>query len=140
MSETLAYEQEFVEHELQEWGSLVETRLEQALDARGVGVTDALRASLAFRVMRGSGSNKGSYQLLFNESGRMVDMGSGRGVRGLQSDTRKESAVKKSNANVRKPKKWYSKTFYGSLNNLITRLSRNYAEYAANRATEKPVK
>lgn len=136
MSE-LQFESEFVDHTLREWAALVDTRLRASLQEKNVGVTDALAQSLSFRVMNASGANKGSYQLVFNEYGRFVDMGRGRGIAGLQSESNKQKVIDRMNKNVRKPRKWYSKTFYSSLNGLISALSKNYAEYAAKQISQQ---
>ncbi len=134
MSEPLQFETEFVDHTLRTWAEITEQKLRAALEKRGVGVTDALAQSLAFRVLQASGRNKGGYQLMFHEYGRMIDMGAGRGS-GLQSKARRDDKAAKLNANIRKPKKWYAKTFYGEIGSLVAALSRNYADYAAQRIT-----
>jgi hypothetical protein len=121
------YEEEFIQHELTEWGDYVEERLRQALAALNVGYTQELISSLSHRVMAASASQKGQYQQLFKEYGRFVDMGAGRGQM-LQTEANKRRALKRRKG-ARQPKKWYSKTFYGSLNKLIGNLSANYAAF-----------
>ena len=50
--------------------------------------------------------------LLFKLRGRFVDMGAGRNYRKIQSMENNRKRIK------RKPKKWYSRPFYGRLNDL----------------------
>lgn len=77
--------------------------------------------SIAWIVTRGGNADDGIYSLYFHEYGRMVDMGAGRapaGVESIDDNGRKIGG--------RKPQKWYSKTTYGMIDNLIYRLSRGY--------------
>lgn len=136
MMAPLEYESEFVDHTLRGWAQITDDRLKEALDKRGVGVSEQLRNSLSFRILQATGRNKGGYQLIFHEYGRMIDMGAGRGA-GLQSKANKQRVLDKVNANSRRPKKWYAKTFYGEIGSLVAALSKNYADYAAKRITEK---
>jgi len=84
------------------------------LTKQDIGETDDLRRSVTKHFRRMSeGYLEGG--LIFLERGRFVDMGSGRGVsfgrstRGFDLETIKSG---------RKPKRWYSKVFYGRLNDL----------------------
>lgn len=128
MQNRAQFEEKFIQHELTEWGDYVEEKLRQSLDALNVGYTQELISSLSHRVMAASSSQKGQYQQLFKEYGRFVDMGAGRGKM-LQTEANKRRALKRRKG-VREPKKWYSKTFFGSLNKLIGALSHNYAQFA----------
>lgn len=128
---SLEFESTFIDHTLREWGALVDEKLKAALKEKGVGSTNELSQSIRFQIMPGSGTHKGSYHLIFQEQGRFVDMGAGRKAKGLQSETNKRAVIDRSNRNSRKPKKWYSKTFYSQVGILVSRLSKNYAEYAA---------
>ncbi len=126
------YEQEFIQHELAEWAQLVDERLKAALNKKDVGISDEMRKSLAFRIAAAAGTHRGQYKLIFHEYGRFVDMGKGRLPKGLETMSRKQAILNKG----RKPKKWYSKTFYGSLNNLIERLVKNYSAFVVKHLKE----
>jgi hypothetical protein len=121
------FEKEFIAHELEIWGDYVEQKMREALNSLDVGYSDELLRSLSHTVVAANANHKGRYEQRFMEYGRFVDMGAGRG---LQTEANKQRALRRKKAKGRKPKKWYSKTFYGSLNKLIGALSRNYAQFA----------
>lgn len=125
-----AYEQEFLAHELNEWAKLVDERLKAQLDKKGIGISESLRRSLAYRIA--AFGFKGKYSGIFNESGRMVDMGAGRKPKGLQSEANKLATIERAKGGKRHAKKWYSKTMYGMLNNLIYRIANNYSDFVVN--------
>lgn len=95
------------------WLERTETKLREQIQKRNIGVTDELVGSIASEMRRmAEGFLEGD--LVFDESGRFVDMGVGRGhalgSRGALESTR--------GAIGRKPKPWYSRTYYGRLNDL----------------------
>jgi hypothetical protein len=136
MKKSIAYEAEFIEHELREWAAMVDDNLRTQLSQKDIGITESMRRSLAYRILAASGSHKGQYQLIFHEYGRFVDMGAGRNGKGLQSERNKREAINRATGKNRRPKKWYSKTFYGSLTSLINRLVRNYSEFVVQHMKE----
>jgi hypothetical protein len=124
------FEEEFIHHELVEWGDYVEERLKVALTDLNVGYTQELLTSLSHRVLASAANHRGRFEQLFKEYGRFVDMGTGRGGR-VQTEKNKRRALRRNtSAQGRQAKKWYSKTFFGSLNKLIGNLSANYAAFA----------
>lgn len=129
MKEGVAYESEFIEHELRAWAAMVDENLKTALSDKGIGISESLRRSLAYRILAAGSGHKGRYQLVFNEYGRFVDMGAGK-PKGLQSEQNKRAAIMRASGQSRRPKKWYSRTVYGSLSSLINRLVKNYAEFS----------
>lgn len=85
--------------------------------------TDALRASLDGKT---EATNAGAIgKILFNEYGRYVDMGVGRGhklgsgLQTLQANILASQGNTRSVARARKPAKFYSPVAYGKLNGLI---------------------
>lgn len=119
---------DFIEDELSKWAVVVDQKVRAAVAANKIGVTNAGLRSIAYQVFRSTTGNDGKYQLSFNEYLRMVDMGTGRGGRGKRTETLEGNRKKWEG---RKPKKFYSKTAYGSLNNLILNLLNNYQESTA---------
>jgi hypothetical protein len=74
------------------------------LDKKNVKDTAALKRGLRTRMSDdGNGILRG--EIIFMDRGRFVDMGAGR-------------RAKLGSVNKRKPKVWYSRTFYGRLNTL----------------------
>ena len=118
---------DFIYQELSEWAQVVDSRLRQQFAKRNIGVTDELIRSLHYEVFQSSAGNDGEFRLSFLEYGRMLDMGVGR--TGSQSISSNRNKYLKSGAHkIRKPKKWYSPTAYGSLNRLIGTLVNGYVE------------
>lgn len=132
MSTSLPQENEFIQAQLHEWGIIVEAELRYAMGKYKIGVTNDLLRSLKFQVMSATGANKGSLKLYFNEYGRFVDMGRGKGYGIAETSATKNAIVEKSkSSHHRKPKKWYSKKFYGNLNKLVNALAYNYSTWSA---------
>lgn len=98
---------------LEGWLRRTEEVLHGQIKKRGIGVTDSLADSIRTEMRRlAHGYLEGD--LFFDETGRFVDMGVGRGhaigSRGPLESSRGSIG--------RKPKKWYSKTYWGRLNDL----------------------
>ncbi len=88
--------------------------LHDELLKQGVGVSDELKKSLRTEMRRlGEGYLEG--RIIFLERGRFVDMGSGRGY---SMGRRLGSFDETSGRKGRRAKKWYSRAFYGRLNDL----------------------
>ena len=84
-----------------------------------VNTTGDLRRSLDSRTVNANASSDGQSNVIFNEYGRMVDMGAGRSVK----RTGKLTAREKRQANkLRKPNKFYIPVAYGLINKPITQL------------------
>lgn len=118
---------QFIQQELN-WAEeyLIES-LKRELTRQGIGVTDDLVRSLATKVKGASASDQGQLDLIFNQSGRFVDMGAGRGyIKGARRAAINARTLRPNKAAKRKPKKWYSKTAYGVISRLAFRLVSNY--------------
>ncbi len=102
---------QFVNKELETTAKRMVTRMVNAAQRLGIGVTGRLLASIKAYV-RGQ-----MLELYFNKSGRYRDMGVGRGV--------SLSEVKALN---RKPGRLYSKPVYSEVGLLIYNLSNKYVE------------
>lgn len=118
----------FISESLNDWAGVVDERLKATLQRMGIGITDELYNSLLFQLIRATSGHDGRYMLSFNEYGRMVDMGTGKGGRGMAVESMKKN---RKAWEGRKPKKFYSKTVYGALNRLIEQLVYGYQEATA---------
>ena len=100
-----------------------------------IGVTEEGLKSLSYHaIQQGEGA---AASLSFKEYLRMVDMGAGRGhpLGGLKSTrltlaSEKKIGLAQVKDNVRKPKKFYSKTVYGRIGWLQNQLLYGYTEEA----------
>lgn len=110
----------FIQTELEEWGEELDAELKDQLRKFKVGVSDDLFNSITHQV------RQAKFFLSFNESGRMRDMGA---ARSQKANTKIESIGGNNKAfKGRKAAKWYSKTAYGRLNSLISRIMYGYQE------------
>lgn len=104
------------------WMEKTERQLLREIDAKDVKATEELRAGLRYVVKElGQGRMRGEF--LFLPRGRFVDMGAGRkrSIERVEGDRRRK---------LRKPKKWYSPTIYGRLNDLMGALGIEFSEQA----------
>jgi hypothetical protein len=99
---------------LTSWTQRTEYILRLEIEKNKIGDTGSLEKSLKSEVMRLS-EEKLEAQFEFLTRGRFVDMGAGRNYRKLESRQGNEMLL---NASKRKPKKWYSRAFWGRLNDL----------------------
>ncbi len=112
----------------------------EELTKLGVGDTEDLRRSVQkhFRRM-GDGYLEGG--MTFLKRGRFVDMGSGRGYsHGRRTGGNSFDMDEPRTGKIRKPKKWYSKVFYGRLNDLQGALGFKLMEEAVDQAKEEFLK
>lgn len=120
---------EFIYHELEDWAKYVDGKLRAEFTKKKIGFSEELLRSLHYEVFNASGGNDGEFRLSFLEYGRMLDMGAGRERKHSISGNR-NAYRKVSDNKIRKPKKWYSPTTYGSLNRLIGTLVNGYQHAA----------
>ena len=100
---------------LTDWTARTELVLRLQKKRLGVDDTNELDKSLSGRVRQQADAMLES-ELAFLVRGRMVDMGAGRARKIESRDTNAQLIQGKSN--TRKPKKWYSRAFYGRINDL----------------------
>lgn len=112
-------QENFINHEIEQWSNRVTEAVLRALQQKKIGVSDKLRQSVRADAKRNIG------ELVFKQYGRFVDMGKGRGsqpgIESIESNRAKLTG--------RKPKKFYSKPAYGTLGSLVQALVSNYQEH-----------
>lgn len=134
MEERNLHKEEFIRKELEWYEEYLIENLRKSLNAKGIGITEELLHSLAGKVKAAGDNSQGEFDLNFLTKGRFVDMGAGRGYnKGVKKGESNRDRIyrltaRKLPVNKRKPKKWYSKVAYGTLDRLIMRLVSNYEE------------
>lgn len=98
-----------------DWAERTELVLKESIKKLGIGVTDELYSSLSTQVIQ-KGGELIDINLTFLARGRFVDMGAGQGYK---KGVFESMASNKEKLIGRKPKKWYSKPFYGRINALM---------------------
>lgn len=104
-----------IEAFLRNWQEKTKAILLRELKKQGVGVTDQLYKELHNELEK-KAQGYFNLSLIMLRRGRFIDMGVGRGVpieMVKASRTRSRGAKRK-----RRPKRWYSRAFYGRLNDL----------------------
>lgn len=97
------------------WLSRTVEILQQQLKKHKIGVTDELYQTLKGEATRRSAAEI-QLALYFLRRGKFVDMGVGKGVP-IES-VQKSRERSRGSSRMRKAKKWYSKPWYGRLNDL----------------------
>ena len=113
---------------VQEWAARTDQILHAQLKAMGIGISDELFNSLRNRVYQQAGATIG-YDLSFLMRGRYRDMGAGR-RRKIESIHSNGDIIRGQKKGGRRPKKWYSRAFYGRLSALNGVVSARIAEQA----------
>ncbi|SDK34223.1 hypothetical protein SAMN05421823_102504 [Catalinimonas alkaloidigena] len=115
---------------VEDWAHRTDQLLHDSLRRRNIGVSEALYASLFMQVTARAGGMIG-VDLSFLLRGRFVDIGAGR-ARKLHSQNHYRQAYGKTG---RRPKKWYSRPFYGRLHALNNVLMAEITEEALDSIT-----
>jgi hypothetical protein len=91
-----------------------------------------LYRSFKFKVIAGAEGNVDRIEFAFNYYGKFLDMGVGKGTKLGDRPVSRGSRVLADRmlGYVRKPKKWYSKTFYGESQRLFEILQKEYCRKA----------
>ena len=91
-----------------------------------------LYRNFKFQVIAASGGNVNRIEFAFNYYGKFLDMGVGKGTKIGDRPVSKRSRVlgDRMLGGVRKPKKWYSRTFYGESQRLFEILQKEYGRKA----------
>ena len=117
---------DFINETLTDWAKGVNKSLIKQLNKQKIHHTRALITSLSFQVFKASTGHQGKYQLTFQEYGRFIDIGVGKGVK-IESIKGNTGII--GGKKIRKQKKWYSKTIYKAIyGGLIKGLVTNYRE------------
>jgi hypothetical protein len=111
-----------------DWTKRTETLLKSQIKKLNIGVTDELYESIKGKVIE-KGMDMIQSDFSFLQEGRFVDMGVGRG-RKIESQKGNGEIISGINKGARKPKKWYSKTFFGRLYALQGVMGANISEQA----------
>ena len=113
---------------VQEWAERTDQILHGQLKSMGIGISDELFNSLRNRVYQQAGTTIG-YDLSFLMRGRYRDMGAGR-RRKIESIESNGDIIRGQKKGGHRPKKWYSRAFYGRLSALNGVVSAQIAEQA----------
>jgi hypothetical protein len=97
------------------WQKRTHEILKEQIKIRGIGVTDELYQDLKHSLEQKTAGLLHA-ELVMLKRGRMIDMGVGRGVPLERVKLQREKS--RGAKTKRYPKKWYSKVFYGRLNDL----------------------
>ena len=91
-----------------------------------------LHRSFKYKVIAGARGNVERIEFAFNYYGKFLDMGVGKGTKLGDRPVSRGSRVlaDKMLGGVRKPKKWYSRTFYGEAQRLFEILQKEYGRKA----------
>ena len=120
------------------WAKITIIKWKKKLASNRIGDTGSLLQSFKFNILASAQGNVLKITLLFAYYGRFVDMGVGRGVK--IGDV-KESATSrrlsgKMLGNIRRPKKWYSKTFHAEVMKLSEIFAKEYGHRGVLAITE----
>lgn len=117
------------------WTDQLRNDLRAAIVKKKIGDTGNLSKNLRFKIVHAA--NGDPVKVIFDMEyyGRMVDMGVGKGVK--LGDVKGNYALARANGlKGRRPKKWFSKTFYSDLNALQYKLKTAYGINAVNMVNE----
>lgn len=89
------------------WADIVINEWLKKIEALNIGNTTFLRESLFFHIHNATGGDPGRIDFLFEWYGKMVDYGVGKGVSLADRDGMIAAGLTK-----RKPKPWFTDTFY----------------------------
>lgn len=111
------------------WANITMERWMGKLEKLGIDIEGPLGRSITNHVITSAGGDVARIEFFFNFYGKFVDMGVGRGVKigdvkMLRVDRRLEG---RKHGNLRRPRPWFSKTFYAERMKLIDILQRKYA-------------
>lgn len=119
----------FIASALNRYGDMVKKEMSRRIVRMKAVDTSSLLHSLSHRASSASNNAEGSFQLLFNEYGRFLDMGVTKGhpLGGIRETQKK---LKSGRNKLFKPRKIYSPVVYGKLNWLMGELSYGFTEEA----------
>lgn len=110
---------------LDSWARFTAERLQKSIKKLRIGVTGSLSYSVIYAAISSNGDTT-SLQHSFNYYGKFRDMGVGKGQ--PIGDYKDNGDVYSLVGGGRKPKKWFSKTYYGQVAELRTLMMEKYAE------------
>lgn len=102
---------------LTSWTARTEEMLDRALKQMNIGDTGQLAKSLRSKVrQKAMGLLEAEHEFLIR--GRFRDMGAGRGTKAGRIESRASNRAMTSSGQGRRGKRWYSRTYWGRLNDL----------------------
>lgn len=113
----------------EEWAKITANRLVKALRKKGIGVTNSLQYSIAHKLVAMAGGDVTSITHTFNYYGKFIDMGVGRGQK-IES-VKSNGDVYRLVGGGRKPKKWFTPTYYAETMVLLDLMGLKYGEQGA---------
>lgn len=113
----------------EDWAKITANRLVKALRKKGIGYSHSLEYSIAHKLVAMAGGDITSIVHTFDVSGKFVDMGVGRGQK-IES-VKSNGDVYRLVGGGRKPKKWFSPTYYAETMVLLDLMGLKYGEQGA---------
>lgn len=107
-----------------EWAKILIQKWIRQLRIKKIGSSQELAGSFVSAVIKASNGDVAKIQLMYNEYGKFVDMGVGRGT--TLSDVGSNRSLSKLGLILRKRKQWYSPTFLSEYNLLVKILETQY--------------
>ena len=114
----------FIQKSLSVYGNKVVSAMKREIMRLKAVNTEDLFKSVSFKVTAGGADHQGKVEIIFNEYGRMVDMGVGKNAKNNRENRRDKLT------NRRKAKKIYSPIAYGLITPLMNELQYGYTQEA----------
>lgn len=114
---------------LQDWARYTAVDLQKSLIRKGVGASGDLNFSILYDLIGIAGGDITSILHTFNYYGKFVDMGVGRGQK--IEDVKDSRIMYDLLGHGRKPKKWFSITYYAEIQILQEVMAEKYGEQGA---------
>lgn len=112
-----------------DWARYTAERLQRSLLKKKVGISGSLNYSMLYKLASlGGGGGVSSVSHSFNFYGKFIDMGVGRGQK--IGDVKGNADMRGMGMGGRRPKKWFSKTYYAEVAELRDLLMQKYGEQA----------
>jgi len=114
------------------WAKITIKRWQKKIQGLKIGESGELTRSFLFDVVASARGDVLKIDFAFKYYGKFVDMGVGKGTKLGDRPVSRGSRVlaDKMLGQVRKPKKWYSRTFYGEAQRLFEILQKEYGRKA----------
>lgn len=119
---------------IQDWARYTAERLQRSIKKRGIGHSGDLSYSILYRLSAIANGDISSAIHEFNYYGKFVDMGVGRGQK--IENVKSNGDIIRMAGEGRRPKKWFSKTYYAEVAELRNLLLIKYGETAAQNIKE----
>jgi len=120
------------------WAKITIKRWRKKLRAMRIGDTKELYRSFTKNVIGAANGDVMKIDFAFHYYGKFVDMGVGRGtsISGVKENRTARRLEGRMLGNRRRPKKWYSKTFYAESKRLVEIMGEHYSDLGSVTITE----